>query len=513
MRNDRRRFLAAWSVLALAGCAPRPLAKLGESRSPFTLGVASGYPAADGCVLWTRLAPAPLAAGGGLPAAPVEVRWEVAEDERFDRVVRRGTALADPAWAHSVHVEVTGLQPSRVYWYRFIALGHASPTGRTRTAPRPDDANPRLRFAFASCQNWEHGYFAAYRHMAAEDLDLVVHLGDYIYEYSNPLTAVRSLHAGEPVTLDGYRSFYALYRSDQDLQAAHAAFPWLVIWDDHEVDNDYANDQSQDLDPPEAFLARRAAAYQAYYEHMPLPSWARPRGPAMQLYASARYGSLAEFFLLDGRQYRDPQACPRPGRGGGRFIEGCDERLDPGRTMLGAAQQRWLLESLARHDTRWNLIAQQTLMAQADRKPGPARVFRTDGWDGYAAERRRILETVRERRVSNPVVIGGDIHAFVVADLKTDFDAPGSPTVASEFVTTSISSRSYPQERIDAILPENPHLRLYRTPWRGYTTIELTPLRATARLMALDNVEDPASGIRPLASFVVEDGRAGAQAA
>ncbi|MFZ5558054.1 MAG: alkaline phosphatase D family protein [Pseudomonadota bacterium] len=509
MRHDRRRFLLGCSALAAAGCAPRALEKLSESRPPFTLGVASGYPAPDGVVMWTRLAPEPLAADGGLPPAPVAVRWEVAEDERFARVVRRGDAVADPAWAHSVHVEVTGLQPSRSYWYRFVALGHASPAGRTRTAPRPDDGNARLRFAFASCQNWEHGYYAAYRHMAAEDLDLVVHLGDYIYEYTNPARAVRSLRAGEPVGLDDYRAFYALYRTDTDLQAAHAAFPWLVIWDDHEVDNDYANDQNQDLDPADAFLARRAAAYQAYYEHMPLPAWARPRGPAMQLYASARFGTLAEFRLLDGRQYRDHQACPRPGRGGSRIAADCAERLDPTRTLLGETQERWLLDSLARHETRWNVIAQQTIMAQVDRKPGPARAFSTDGWDGYPAARRRILETLHAGNVPNPLVIGGDIHIFAVTDLKSDFDDPRSPVVASEFVTTSISSRAYPQSRVDAILPDNPHIRFARTPWRGYTTLELTPRHATARLMALDNVEDPASGIRTLATFVVEDGRPG----
>jgi alkaline phosphatase D len=513
MKTSRRRFLIACSALAAAGCAPRPLERVADSRDPFTLGVASGYPSPDGVVLWTRLAPEPLAPGGSLPPQPVAVSWEMAEDERFARIVRSGDAVAEPAWAHSVHVEVTGLRPGRWYWYRFTALGHQSPAGRTRTAPPPGEANARLRFAFASCQNWEHGYFAAYRHLAAEDLDLVVHLGDYIYEYSNPLKAVRPLPAGEPWTLDEYRAFYATYRSDADLRAAHALFPWLVIWDDHEVDNDYADDRSQDLDPVEAFLARRAAAYQAYYEHMPLPAWARPKGPAMRIYTSARFGTLAEFRLLDGRQYRDHQPCARPDRGGGRVVESCAERVHSSRTLLGEAQERWLLESLAGHQTRWNVIAQQTIFAQVDRKPGPGQTFWTDGWDGYPAARARIVGTLRERRVANPLVIGGDIHAFAVTDVKLDFDDPRSPAVASEFVTTSISSRSYPQARLDAIRADNPHVRFGQAPWRGYSTLELTPARATARLVAVDDAENPASGARTLATFVVEDGKPGPVAA
>ncbi|HEY9447976.1 MAG TPA: alkaline phosphatase D family protein, partial [Burkholderiales bacterium] len=363
MQISRRHFLAAACGAAVL---PRLLYARGAREYPYALGVASGYPHAGGFTLWTRLA----LQGGDMPPVAVPVTWEVAADERFCEIVRHGVAQAAPAWGHSVHVDVDGLQPARWYWYRFVAQGERSPTGRTRTAPaRGSDA--ALRLAFASCQQYEQGYYAAYRHMAREALELVVHLGDYIYESSWGRNHVRAHGTPEPRTLEDYRNRYALYKSDVDLQAAHAAFPWLVTWDDHEVSNDYANDRSQLLEERNTFLARRAAAYQAYYEHMPLPAWARPRGADMQLYASVTYGELAQFQVLDARQYRSHQACPRAERGGGNSVDGalCPERLDPALSLLGTAQERWLDESLRRSPARWNIIAQQTLMAQADRHP------------------------------------------------------------------------------------------------------------------------------------------------
>jgi alkaline phosphatase D len=241
--------------------------------------------------------------------------------------------LATPGLAHSVRAEATGLETARTYWYRFTAGDAVSATGRTRTAAAAGAANERLRFAFASCQQYEQGYFGAYRHMAREDLDLVVFLGDYIYESSWGRNHVRKHTGGEPRTLDEYRARYALYKSDPDLQRVHAAAPWLVTWDDHEVNNDYANDRGQDLDPE--FLVRRAAAYQAYYEHMPLTPRALPRGPDALLYDSYAFGDLATFFVLDDRQYRAHQVCPRPGRGGSNVVAGCAERLEASLSMLG----------------------------------------------------------------------------------------------------------------------------------------------------------------------------------
>lgn len=512
MAVSRRSFLASSAGLGLALITPsrRAWAQPRLAGNPFTLGVASGYPSAEGVVLWTRLAPDPLA-GGGMPPQPVAVSWEVSPDESFRQVLQRGTAVAAPQWAHSLHVEVKGLEPARWYWYRFRSGDATSPTGRTRTAPGPGAAAERMRFAFGSCQQYEQGYYAAYRHMAAEDLDLVCHLGDYIYESSWGREHVRKHEAGEPYTLDEYRNRYACYKGDSDLQAAHAAFPWLVTWDDHEVQNDYAGSQSQNLDPPELFLKRRAAAYQAYYEHMPLPQWARPRGPDMTIHARWLYGALARFHLLDDRQYRSPQVCPRPGRGGSAVVEDCAERLDARRTLLGPVQERWLFDGLAQGGTSWNILAQQTVMAQVDRKPGAGQAFWTDGWDGYPHSRRRLLAHLAQQRVANPIVIGGDVHMSVVADLKTDFDDPRAPVVATEFVTTSISSQGQAQQRVESWRDDNPHIKYANPTRRGYTVLELSARRAVAHLRTLDDVKDPQSRIRTLARYAVEDGRPGAQ--
>ncbi len=508
-RFDRRSFLiAAASALA----APRLWARPAFSAYPFALGVASGAPLPDGVVLWTRLAPDPLN-GGGLPPAAIEVRWEVARDEGFRNIVRRGRTLAEPQHAHSVHVEVDGLEPARWYWYRFMAGDAVSPSGRTRTAPVADAATDRLRFAFASCQQYEQGFYAAHRHMAAEDLDLVVFLGDYIYESSWGSRHVRKHEGPEPYTLEQYRNRHACYKSDPDLQRCHAAFPWLVTWDDHEVDNDYANDRPEDLDPD--FLVRRAAAYRAYWEHMPLRRSALPAGAHMQLYDRYDFGRLARFHVLDGRQYRDPQACPRYGRGGSNVIDDalCPERLAPQRSLLGARQERWLEDGLAASRARWNILAQPLLMAQMERKPGPEKRFWSDGWDGYPAARARLLQAIAERKPANPLVIGGDVHFNCVADLKADFDDPKSAVVATEFCGTSISSQGPAQAQLDARRQENPHVRFAHSEKRGYVMLELVDKHCLARLRAIDSEKAADSPISTLAAFVVEDGRPGAEAA
>lgn len=506
---NRRSFLFA-ATAALA--APRLWASPAFTAYPFTLGIASGAPLPDGVVLWTRLAPAPLD-GGGLPPAAIEVRWEVADDEGFRRIVGSGATLAEPLLAHSVHVEVSGLAPARWYWYRFMAGDAVSPVGRTRTAPTAGAAVDRLRFAFASCQQYEQGFYAAHRHLAAEDLDLVVFLGDYIYESSWGSRHVRKHEGPEPTTLEQYRNRYARYKSDPDLQRSHAVFPWLVTWDDHEVDNDYANDRAEDLDPD--FLVRRAAAYQAYWEHMPLRTGARPNGPHMQLYGRHEFGRLARFHVLDGRQYRDHQVCPRAGRGGSNVVDDlrCPDRLAPERSLLGREQESWLHAGLARPGAQWNIVAQQLLMAQTDRKPGPERQFWSDGWDGYPAARSRLLQAIAERRTANPLVIGGDVHFNCISDLKPDFDDPASPVVATEFCGTSITSQGPTQARLDVLRPENPHVRFANSEKRGYAVLELTERRCLARLRALDSEKAADSPISTLATFVVEDGRPGAETA
>ena len=513
MSLSRRDFLLA--AAGLAGAASPGYRLLAQPRfmaDPFSLGIASGYATPEGMVLWTRLAPEPLM-GGGMPQTAVEVRWEVAADEAFRKIVRRGTAAATPQWAHSVHAEVSGLESDRGYFYRFHAGAATSPVGRTRTTPAAGAAADRLRLAFASCQQYEQGHYVAYRHMAREDLDLVIHLGDYIYETSWGRNHVRKHEAGEPITLLEYRNRYARYKSDTDLQAAHAAFPWLVTWDDHEVRNDYANDQSQDREPPFVFLLRRAAAYQAYYEHMPLPRHMQPKGPDMRIYTRRDYGSLARLHVVDDRQYRSHQVCPRPGRGGSNVVStvDCPDLRLPGRTMLGVEQEQWLLDGLAGSGARWNVLAQQTLMAQVDRTPGAGQSFWTDGWDGYPLSRERLLGFVAERSVANPLVIGGDVHMFVVADLKADFDDAQVPVVATEFTGTSITSQGLSQKTLESWRADNPHVKHADSIHRGYTTVELSAKTCMTRLRAVKSVADPDSPVSTLSSWTVEAGRPGAQ--
>ena len=515
---DRRRFLEVLAALGVSQTIPACAAdrKVSFDSYPFTLGVASGYPTPEGVVLWTRLAPKPLEPDGGLAPEPVPMRWEVAEDERFAKVIASGAEFPAHDWAHSVHVEVRGLAPGRWYFYRFLAGDAASPVGRTRTAPPPGADSPRLRFAVASCQHYEQGWFNAYRHILDDDPDLLAFLGDYIYETSWGRNHVRKHGATEPYSLDEYRVRHALYKTDADLQQAHRAMPWIVTWDDHEVDYDYADDRPEDGMERADFLLRRAAAYRAYYEHLPLPARMRPKGPDMRIHTEFGWGTLARFCLLDDRQYRSWHACPRAGRRGGSNtvdIERCPQLFNPNRSMLGRAQERWLEGTLEKSDARWNLLAQQTPMAQFDQKPGPGRVAWTDGWVGYPAARRRLLDVIHSRKISNPVVLGGDVHSFNVNDLKLDFDDPASPVVASEFVGTSITSQAWAQERLNAFLPDNPHMKLVDSRYRGYVRAEVTPTQMRADLRAMESVTDPQAPCSTLASFVVEDGKAGPQRA
>ncbi len=513
--TDRRRFLRSLAALSAVGAASAcaPLAPRPQfAADPFALGVASGYPTPDGVVLWTRLVVDPATPGGGVDPVRIPVRWELARNESMSDRIAHGVVEADPDWAHSVHVEARGLQPGRWYWYRFTAGGAVSPVGRTRTAPPAGDAAVPLRFAFASCQHYEAGYYGAWRHAAADAPDLVAFLGDYIYESSGVRNPVRLHGAHEPYTLDEYRVRYARYRSDHDLQAAHAACPWILTWDDHEVDNDYADAQPEDDMPPEQFLLRRAAAYRAYYEHLPLPRSMRPDGPHMRIHTTVEWGATARFFVLDDRQYRSVQVCPRPGRRGGSNtvdVADCPDLADPRRTMLGAAQEQWLESALARSPARWNVLAQQTPLAQFDQMPGDGRRAWTDGWDGYPAARRRLLQSLAERRIANPVAIGGDVHTFTASDLKVDFDDPRSPVVASELVCTSISSLAWPQERITPFLADNPHIHLADSRARGYVRVSLDGKALRADLRAMASVTTPDAGCATLATFVVEDGRPG----
>jgi alkaline phosphatase D len=517
MRLDRRAFLGASARLATLAA----LGQLGAcvatqpfrfERDPFTLGVASGDPLPDGVVLWTRLAPNPLN-GGGMEKAPVDVEWLVARDEAMKDVVRSGTSSALPDLAHSLHVEVGGLEPDREYWYRFRAGGAESAAGRTRTTPAAG-ANPQTaRFAFASCQNYAHGYYTAHAHLAQEDLHAVLFLGDYVYEGNARGQVVREYaKRGWSFSLADYRDRYAQYKTDKDLQAAHAAFPWIVTWDDHEVENNYAGGIDKDDPHNKAALAERAAGYQAFYEHMPVRA-PRPQGPDLKLYRSVRYGGLATFFVLDTRQYRSPEVplCREADQTPSGY---CPASVDPRRTMLGVDQRGWLLAGLRDSGSPWNFVTQSVRFAQQDSSPdmGKHLFDGVDNWMGYTVDRQMILDQFAGTK--NPVVLSGDSHVNFVYDLKRDFGDPASPTVGTELLGTSISSEGDPFVEQTQFTPpaKNPQLRFFDN-HRGYVRCTLERTRLTADFRAVSTVRKPTATVSTTATFVVEDGQRGAHRA
>lgn len=485
----------------------RVSSRLSFGNDPFQLGVASGDPTSDGVVLWTRLAPDPLN-GGGMPPVSVDVKWEISEDEGFQTVVRSGSEIATPQLGHSVHVELTGLKPDRWYWYRFHAGDATSRVGRARTMPAVDVLSDRLRFAFASCQHFESGYFTAYEHMAKEDLDIVFHLGDYIYEYEGIDNRVRKHHGPEIVTLEHYRNRYAQYRQDPHLQAMHAVCPWAVVWDDHEFDNNCAGEISEESHvSPAEFLLRRANSYQAYYENMPLRRTCLPKGADMLLYRDVQFGRLARFEMLDTRQYRTDQ----PNGDKLKPLEG--GVFDPQATMLGNAQEKWLMSELIASTSQWNVLAQQVMMARVDRTAGAEAKFSMDQWSGYDVARRRLLEFLQTRQIPNPVVLTGDIHSNWVNDLKVDFDDEKASTVATEFVGTSISSGGNGLENVKGhaeLLSENPFVR-FQNSQRGYVSCTVKPKEWRSDYQVVEYVDKPGAPLVTKASFVVESGVTGAK--
>jgi alkaline phosphatase D len=492
----------------LVGAAGLTLAPRRRAGDPFTLGIASGDPTSDGIVLWTRLALDPLDGDGhgGMPARDVDVEWQLADDEKFTRVVRGGTVTARRAWAHSVHVEVAGLLPGREYFYRFRAAGHVSPAGRTRTAPAPGTA-PGLTFGTVSCSNYEQGYFTGYRRLAEQQPDVVLHLGDYIYEYApgGYLAAgglrIRSHTEGHCQTLADYRRRHAQYKTDPDLRALHALATWIPVNDDHEVENNWAGVHPGTSKRP-GFIERKRAGYRAYYEHMPLRRSSVPHGTRIQLYRRLAWGSLATFHVLDTRQFRSDQPCDD-----GIRLD-CDERLAPGRVLIGGKQRRWLSSGLRSSQARWNLLAQQIFMAQHDYHLGPGHEMLVDTWDGYAAERDRVLGDVAASGARNPVVLTGDIHTHYASDLLTDFDDPDSTRVGVELVTTSITSDGdgYDDPAGRAIeMAENPHIA-YVDQRRGFIVCRLTPQELRADFHTLPYVSKRGARDTVSARFTVTDG-------
>ncbi len=513
---SRRQLLnAAWKLGAAALVATSPVSRVFAQpifrTYPFPLGVASGDPWPTSVALWTRLAPDPLD-GGGMPAANIEVAWEVAPDVTFRKLVRKGTALARPELGHSVHVEVDGLEPHREYFYRFHVGAEVSGIGRAVTAPADEATVDRLRFGVCGCSHYETGFFTAFRHLADERFDFVFHTGDYIYEgrgnkARNPGLARE--HQGQEIyTLIDYRNRYAQYKMDPDLLAAHASTPFVVSWDDHEVDNDYAGDVDEHDTPPEVFLLRRSAAYQAYFEHMPLRASALPYGPRLQLYRRLRFGQLLDLSVLDTRQYRSDQAC-----GHGAATD-CAAASADARSILGEAQERWLFEQLAAVRSRWTVIGQQVPIFARDYGPQAPATTRLsmDKWDGYSATRHRLFARLKETRAANPIVLSGDVHTHYGADLKLDFADPKSDTIGVEFTNTSITSGGDGSEVSAAweqLRRHNPHIR-YHSNRRGYIACEATPATMRADFKVLDHVTRPGSPVRSGGSLVVEAGRPGA---
>jgi alkaline phosphatase D len=513
---DRRRVLQTLAAASGAALVSPLLRASGRATQPplpdypFRIGVASGFPTEHSVVLWTRLAPVPLAEDGlgGMPPQDVTVRYELAADEQFRKVLRHGEIIASSAWAHSTRVVVQRLQPARDYFYRFIAGGHVSPIGRTRTLPELRREVQAFSMAAVSCQHFEQGYYAAFGHIARATPDVLLHLGDYIYEGAASKGRVREHAGGLCTTLNEYRRRYAQYKEDPQLQAAHAASPWFTTWDDHDVSNDYAGLHDGRDDDPVAFVARRAAAYRAYFENMPLPPSAAPdRNGNVALYTRRRIGQLANLHMLDQRQYRSAEACPKPGKSGGNLVTpDCAELSAPERTMLGPEQEAWLDAGLARGPQGWNLIAQGTMVAQKDEQPGTGELYFTDNWSGYPAARARLTNTLQRERTRNPVILSGDLHAFVAAHVNAIAGQPDSPVVAPEFVTTSITSDSRPQSTLDGWVAENPNLVMTEGRYRGYLALRLLPQRLEVDMMALDNRDDADSGQRVLRAFVVEAG-------
>ena len=382
--------------------------------------------------------------------------------------------------------------------------------GRTRTSPALNEVVRRLRLGLASCQHYEQGHFAAHRDMAAQDLDLVLFVGDYIYESSNKQYKIRAHNSGMPTTLDAYRARHAHYKSDPDLQACHSAHPWLMTWDDHEVVNDYANDLDKNFTDPVVFLQRRAAAYQAYFEHMPLRLAPDPQQPSqMRIHDRMAWGTLADLWTLDCRQHRDHQACPDLMRGGGRVVMGCDALADPARSMLGQAQEQWLTAGLTQSQRRWKLLAQSTLMASSGVQTPLGRSAFTDGWDGYPQARARLLQTVADARLSDVVMLGGDIHANMAAQLRVQAGDERSPVVASELVTTSVSTRGMSPKLMAQIQRDNPDIRHARPDERGYTLIDIRPERLEAQFLTTPHPAQPEARLGLQGRWTVQQGVAG----
>ncbi len=504
----RRRFIKG--ITAIGGIAVLRPKILGQNKTrfdtyPFSLGVASGDATSQGVVLWTRLAPDPVY--GGMDPIPVAVDWQVGTDEKLSRIILRGRVLAQPEQAHSLHIELEGLEPDRHYWYRFIAGNAESPIGRTKTLPEKGKPVGRLQFAAASCQHWELGLFNAYDDMAAADVDFCIHLGDYIYDV--PRDDFRIHESKEsPKTLAQYRARHALYKTDPSLQAAHRAMPFFAVPDNHDAIPDKP-------ESPES-LAQRAAAYQAWYEHMPIRGSTYSDG-TLSIHREIDIGNLARINLLDTRQFRDNENICQEGiessYGFGNYRPLCKEVNAPGRSMLGTEQEAWLLRRLENSQATWNVLASTVLFSPFRFLYNGKTHFYKSSWDGYPANRNRIMDTIKRSRLSNPIVLSGDMHSSWAINLPEDPSNFDSPVAATEFLCTSISS-DWPDELnnpIEENLANNPHVLFYDGKRRGYCQFTVSQKAWETKIRSVKSTRKADSPVETLASFEVEAGKPGAR--
>lgn len=531
--STRRRFVQGLGLATGATLAPAflrgPLGEAQERDSAlFSLGVASGDPSASSVVLWTRLAPNPLQ-GGGMARFSVPVGWQIATDPGMTNVIRAGTALAEFHNGHAVKVTARGLPSDSWLWYRFTARGESSRVGRTRTFPAPGNRANVMRFAFCSCQHYESGFWAAYRDLAEQDLDFVIHLGDYIYEggaTDEPIGPGRQHNSPEIFSVQDYRDRYALYRTDENLKRAHAQFPWIVTWDDHEVDNNYAADAPEDDQPTDEFLERRENAYKVYFESMPLRRAQQPDGAALPLFRRLAFGDLADIHVLDTRQFRTDQPCSDGFGSTDPVAAALEPVLGPvacgadfaavTATLTGSEQEAWLFDGLSKSKATWNVLAQQVMVTEWDlgalgqllAQTPLQNLFNVDAWDGYPAARSRLIALLEAVRPGNPVVLTGDIHSAWAANLLTDFSDPASDVVGAEFVGTSISSTfgADNDQLVRATIPSNPHIRYFNGLKRGYSYCEVTRGKWVTTFQAVDDEFDADSPLTSDATWMLHAG-------
>jgi alkaline phosphatase D len=509
MPITRREFIQTATASATAiPLAIRAQQSAGDSASRvFRHGVASGDPLTDRVMLWTRVTP-PAARSA---TAPIDVSWQIASDEALTQIVGRGTAATAEERDYTVKVDAGGLRPGRIYYYAFTVDGERSPVGRTKTLPERGTA--RLRLASVSCSNYPAGYFNVYRCLANRpDLDAVVHLGDYIYEFANGRygdgTAAGRvpLPRGEAVTLADYRNRYATYRSDIDLQEAHRLHPFIVVWDDHELANDAWSGGAVNHTADQGdWQTRRQGAYKAYLEWMPVRESTQA---GIRLYRSFRFGDLSDLIMLDTRGLRDQQ------------VDGRDAAAlaDPRRSLLGAEQEAWFFAQLRdsqRADTTWRLLGQQILFSPLSLPGFP--VQRPDVWDGYPAGRNRVLDVIEQDKISNVVVLTGDIHSSWALDVPRDpwakgYDASsGAGSLAVELVTPAVSSPPFfatasQRDAAKLLQPLARHLKYLEGEHRGYILLDVSKDRLQADWYHVPSVDTRSVQESKAASFICERG-------